>query len=237
MNSIEIGNREYSFDNSDAEQSSFFQRYKEKTESSDIAWRSENHSLRVIYERYYDEESYMKIEAEGPNVGTLESLLEVFEKYSDASEDDTLEISSITSDLPKVFLGHGRSKLWRELKDHLADHHGFEVVAFESGSRAGHTIRDILDEMAIESNIAFLVMTAEDEMADGSFQARPNVIHEAGLFQGKPGFSRGIIVLEEGCSDFSNIHGIQQIRFSKGNIREAFGDIIAAIKREFDAAR
>src|SRR5205807_525889 len=31
--------------------------------------------------------------------------------------------------------------------------------------------------------IAFLIMTAEDEMADGATQARMNVIHEAGLFQ------------------------------------------------------
>jgi predicted nucleotide-binding protein len=41
--------------------------------------------------------------------------------------------------------------------------------------------------------IAFLVMTAEDERADGSVQARMNVIHEAGLFQGCLGFMRAIV--------------------------------------------
>jgi hypothetical protein len=32
---------------------------------------------------------------------------------------------------------------------------------------------------------------------------------------------------------FSNIEGIRQIRFSKGNIRESFGDVLATPRREF----
>jgi hypothetical protein len=39
-------------------------------------------------------------------------------------------------------------------------------------------------------------------------------------------------MLEEGTEEFSNIAGIQQIRFAKGNIREAFGDVLAVLKRE-----
>jgi predicted nucleotide-binding protein len=60
--------------------------------------------------------------------------------------------------------------------------------------------------------LAFLVMTAEDERTDGTKQARANVIHEVGLFQGRLGFERAIILLEEGCSEFSNIVGLTQIR-------------------------
>ena len=86
--------------------------------------------------------------------------------------------------------------------------------------------------MLNESNLAFLIMTGEDEMPDGSLQARQNVIHEIGFFQGKLGFSKAIILLEDGQQEFSNIHGIQQIRFSKGNIKETFGDVLAVIKRE-----
>ena len=41
---------------------------------------------------------------------------------------------------PKIFIGHGGSPQWRDLKDHLRDLHGYEVVAYETGSRAGHTI-------------------------------------------------------------------------------------------------
>jgi predicted nucleotide-binding protein len=132
-----------------------------------------------------------------------------------------------------VFIGHGKNPQWRELKDHLQDKHEYAIEAYEVGARAGHTIRDILDEMLEKSSIAFLVMTAEDEDSSGKMHARENVIHELGLFQGKLGFSRAIALLEETTNEFSNIHGIQQIRFSRGNIKESFGDVVATIKREF----
>jgi len=80
--------------------------------------------------------------------------------------------------------------------------------------------------------IAFLVFTAEDETADGKRQARMNVVHEAGLFQGRLGFSRAIIMLEEGCEEFSNIEGLGQIRFPKGNIRAALHDVELVLERE-----
>ena len=86
--------------------------------------------------------------------------------------------------------------------------------------------------MLEESCMAFLIMTGEDEQADGSLRARDNVIHEVGLFQGKLGFERAIILLEEGCEDFSNIHGITYIPFPKGKINTTFGEIIRVLKRE-----
>ena len=95
-----------------------------------------------------------------------------------------------------MFIGHGRSQIWRELKDHLQDLHGYKVEAYEVGARAGHVVRDILGSMLDSSSFALLVMTAEDEMADGTFQPRMNVVHELGLFQGRLGW-RGIMLLEE----------------------------------------
>ena len=89
--------------------------------------------------------------------------------------------------------------------------------------------------MSAESSIAFLVHTAEDEDKDGTYHARENVIHETGLFQGKLGFKRAIVLLEDGCNEFSNISGIQQLRFAKDNIKESFGDVVSTINREFGA--
>jgi len=80
--------------------------------------------------------------------------------------------------------------------------------------------------------IAFVVMTAEDEAADGKMQARMNVIHESGLFQGRLGFTKAIVLLEDGCEDFSNIHGLGQIRFPKGRIEAPFEEIRQVLERE-----
>jgi hypothetical protein len=137
----------------------------------------------------------------------------------------------------KVFIGHGRNNQWKELKDHLQDLHKFKVVAYEIGPRAGLSIKEVLQRMLDEASIAFLILTGEDMHNDGELHARENVIHELGLFQGRLGFTRAIILLEENVKEFSNIHGLNQIRFAAGKIRESFGDIIATIDREFPDRR
>jgi len=74
-------------------------------------------------------------------------------------------------------------------------------------------------------------------MEDGTVRARQNVIHEIGLFQGRLGFTKAIVLKEEGTEEFSNIHGVQQIRYSRGNIRETFGDVLATLSKEFGKRR
>jgi len=180
------------------------------------------------------EDNLVLVEVEAPNRDRARvlSTFEVFERNRDACAVP----APIAKRKPAVFIGHGRSALWRDLKDHLTDQHGYDVVAFESGARAGHTIRDILHSMMQNSSFALLVMTGEDETATGALRPRQNVVHEAGLFQGKLGFERAIVLLEDGVEEFSNIHGVTQIRFSKGNIRETYGDVLATLRREFPPA-
>lgn len=149
-------------------------------------------------------------------------------------ESAKVPITSNGSEKPVVFIGHGGNMQWRDLKDHLTDKHDYKIESFESGARAGHTIRDILDEMISKSSFALLVMTAEDKMDNEIWRARQNVIHEVGLFQGRLGFSKAIVLLEEGAEEFSNLFGIQQIRFSKNKIKETFGEVLATLKREFN---
>jgi hypothetical protein len=138
----------------------------------------------------------------------------------------------------RIFIGHGRDPSWRDLKDHLQDQHGFTVTAYEIGVRAGYSIQEVLEEMVNEASFALLVHTGEDETgASDALRARQNVVHETGLFQGRLGFRRAIILRERGCEDFSNVVGTGELRFSKGNIREVFGDVLATIYREFGAPR
>jgi len=131
-----------------------------------------------------------------------------------------------------VFIGHGRSHVWRDLKDFVQDRLKLPWDEFNRVPVAGVTNIARLSEMLDAAAIALLVMTAEDERADGSVQARMNVIHEAGLFQGRLGFMRAIVLLEEGCEQFSNIDGLGQIRFPPGNISSAFEEIRRVLERE-----
>ena len=80
--------------------------------------------------------------------------------------------------------------------------------------------------------VAFLVATAEDETAGGLMTARRNAVHKIGLFQRRLGFSHAIILLEEGCEEFSNIHSLGQIRFPRGNIAACFEEVRSVLELE-----
>ena len=111
------------------------------------------------------------------------------------------------------------------LTEFLADRLHLDWDEFNRESAAGIPTPLRLEQLLEDACFAFLVMTGEDEHPDGTKHARENVIHEAGLFQGRLGFKRAIVLLEEGCAEFSNIHGLTHIRFPKGQIQAAFEDI------------
>lgn len=131
-----------------------------------------------------------------------------------------------------VFIGHGRSLIWKNLKDFIQDKLKLPWDEFNRKPVAGITNISRLSQMLDDAAIAFIIMTAEDEQADGKLRARMNVIHEAGLFQGRLGFTKSIILLEEGCEEFSNIEGLGQIRFPEGNIKAAFEEVREVLQRE-----
>lgn len=131
-----------------------------------------------------------------------------------------------------VFIGHGRSTLWRELKDFVVDRLQLPYEEFNRVPVAGVTNIARLSEMLDGAGCALVVLTAEDEQADGSLRARMNVIHEVGLFQGRLGFTKAIVILEDGCEEFSNIQGLGQIRFPRGRISAAFEEIRSVLERE-----
>lgn len=131
-----------------------------------------------------------------------------------------------------VFIGHGRAFAWRDLKDFISDRLKLPYDEFNRIPVAGVTNIARLSEMLESAAVAFVILTAEDEQADGKMHARLNVIHEVGLFQGRLGFTKAIVLIEDGCEQFSNIEGVGQIRFPTGKISAVFEEIRRVLERE-----
>jgi len=144
-------------------------------------------------------------------------------------KEKTISISETKSG--KIFIGHGRSPLWARVQVHLVNDLKMTVETFESESRTSEHIVDVLRNMLKESSAAILVLTAEDEAGD-KMRARQNVVHESGLFQGHLGFEKVFLLLQDGVEEFSNISGLQQIRFSGNNIETTFYELDRALRRE-----
>jgi predicted nucleotide-binding protein len=132
----------------------------------------------------------------------------------------------------RVFIGHGHSNDWKDIREFLKDRCGLEFEEFNRQPAAGKSTKERLEEMLDASGFALIIMTAEDEAKDGTLRARENVVHEAGLFQGRLGFERAIILREEGCEEFSNIEGLVQIPFPKGNVMAVTEKIREVLERE-----
>jgi hypothetical protein len=205
----------------------FFADYRKSSGTAYFWYRHASAGLEVTAQCGWTE-----VSVSAPDRSSIEAMFAIFEAALSTSI--VPEPTSAPKKKPTVFIGHGGSPLWRDLKDHLHEQHRYPVEAYETGSRAGHAVRDVLEEMLNKSSFAILVMTGEDETASGGLRARQNVVHEAGLFQGKIGFNRTIVLVENGVETFSNISGIQQIRFETGQIRSTFGDVLATLQREIE---
>ncbi len=63
-------------------------------------------------------------------------------------------------------------------------------------------------------------------------RARQNVIHEAGLFQGRLGFERVVILKQNNVEELSNLAGLQYIPFDGNQIETAFYELRRKLKKQ-----
>lgn len=166
------------------------------------------------------------------NVGICKAAADISKKAASHLERKSKRSKADSRIGTNVFIGHGQSPVWRDLKDFVQDRLNLPWDEFNRVPVAGVANIARLSEMLDAAAIAFLIMTAEDEQVSGEIFARQNVVHEAGLFQGRLGFAKAIVLLEDGCEEFSNIQGLGQIRFPKGNVGAVFEEIRRVLERE-----
>ena len=200
-------------------------------------------SVRLAIRRIFGEKSEQLLEFEkttylGEKIILLESMLDTV-RY-DWPEDE-ISSSELTEPpappvqparSPCVFIGHGRNLIWARLQIFLEHDLGLRTVNYESESRVGESIVPILKKMLDEATFAVLLLTAEDETSAGEKRARQNVIHEVGLFQGRLGFEKVVLLMQEGIEEFSNVAGLQYISFAGDNINQTFYELRRALERE-----
>jgi len=170
------------------------------------------------------------------SVRQIDSLLKKLKSLNDdelKKETDKISIKSAEKSTGggKIFIGHGRSRLWAVLQLYIKDELSLPTLIFEDESRTSETIINILSQFLDESSFAILIMTAEDETADGKVRARQNVIHEAGLFQGRLGFDKVVILKQDSIEEFSNIAGLQYIPFAGDKIEQTFYELQRKLKK------
>lgn len=133
---------------------------------------------------------------------------------------------------PRIFIGHGRSRLWARVQVFLEHDLGLRTINYEAESRIGESIAPILEQFLDQAAFAVLLLTAEDETTQGMKRARQNVVHEIGLFQGKLGFRKVVLLQQDGIEEFSNVAGLQYLPFEGDKIESAFYELRRVLQRE-----
>lgn len=188
---------------------------------------------RALLGRTYGENT-AEVESWCPRQNTDPSTMTPQEKV--ASRLPQLErfaaLLAVPGGTAKIFIGHGCSAEWLKLSIFLSQTLGLPCDEFNIESSAGLQTAFRIDAMLSSARMAFLVMTADDRHADSTLHARENVIHEVGLFQAKLGPKRAIVLLEDGCSRFSNLDGLTTINFPPGDIIARSEEIRGVLARE-----
>ncbi len=145
----------------------------------------------------------------------------------------SLDSERRTGTLPRgVFIAHGRNPEWLAVQRFVEDRFKVPVYSFESSSWGGHQVTDALSDYLDRCSIAICVLTAEDLTADGLWLARQNVVHEVGLFQGRHGFDRVIVLAEEGCDFVPSSAKRYTIPFPHNEIHRVFYQVDEMIRSQ-----
>jgi predicted nucleotide-binding protein len=133
-----------------------------------------------------------------------------------------------------IFIIHGHDEM-NTLRLHtlLQDHFGLNSVLMMRKPGMSKALLEKFEDAASVCSMAFALITPDDEIANHErsyFQARPNVIFEAGWFVGRLGIPRVCLLLKNGATVQSDIDGISRIHF-RDNVEEK----VLEIHRELEA--
>lgn len=168
----------------------------------------------------------------------LFNKMDGFLKYLEhAGEKETTCTRSVPSVPPAgkyVFLVHGHDEInTLRLKDLLQDHFNLSPIIMKNEPGRSQALLSKFERAASNCVFAFVLITPDDEIKNHGqpfYQARPNVIFEAGWFTGRLGMPKVCLLLKKGSSVHSDIDGISRIHFQE-NVEEK----VLEIQRELRA--
>ena len=148
---------------------------------------------------YFESRTGRKLKVDTTNAEAV--LIEVENgRFTDSTLERVRVLMAIGNFVGRVFVTHGRSALWREVGAFIEKECNPTLETLELATRPGRgrTIIEKLEQESRHCSYAVVVMTGDDETADGETRARENVIHEIGYFQGRYGRSRVCLLHGEG---------------------------------------
>lgn len=142
-------------------------------------------------------------------------------------------IAGASSGVPKVhgdnvFIVHGHDNEPKEAVARLLPLLGLNPIILHEQANKGRTLIQKFREVAADAGFAVVLLTPDDQMADGRKRARQNVILELGFFLGALGPERVVAIVKGDVERPSDFDGVVYLPYDAG--------WKAALATELDAA-
>jgi predicted nucleotide-binding protein len=144
------------------------------------------------------------------------------------------ELTNVARAAPRrVFLAHGPSPEWEKMHTFLAHDGEIFVETFDADDvEQGLESSSSRIAQRIEQ-CGFAVCLLVDDKGDSeATAANQQVLQYAGVFQGRYGFERVALVVEEGCEVLSNVAGLIRLEYPRGDIDRVFWRLEQMLRRE-----
>lgn len=148
----------------------------------------------------------------------LEGIVALLER--DAPESDVHALGMSVTAEKRVFISHGKETAALVKIERFLRGLGLIPVIVKNEASLGRSLDDLVEEQ-MKSCQCSVVLATKDDLLEGTYQPRPNVIHEIGLAQEKLDH-RLIYLKEEGCEFPSNISPKVWENFTQDNLEDAF---------------
>jgi sugar/nucleoside kinase (ribokinase family) len=130
-----------------------------------------------------------------------------------------------------VFVAHGSDPQWRQVEAFLEHECGLPVQTLSTQVQGADLAEELRGHLA-QCGFAVCVLTADAAGPGDLGYADQSVVHQAGLLQGRYGFRRVAILVEQGCQAFSNVAGLIRLDFPNGHIESTFWQLERMLRRE-----
>jgi sugar/nucleoside kinase (ribokinase family) len=130
-----------------------------------------------------------------------------------------------------VFLAHGTDPQWRKVWQFLEEDCHLQVYGAQPGP-SGEGQGEAMARLVALCGFAVCLLTGQDTMRTGHRYPDQSVVHQAGVFQGRVGFGRVALLVEEGVEIFSNVAGLICPPFRRGNVESTFWHLTRMLRRE-----
>lgn len=157
----------------------------------------------------------------------LESIINELESFQ--TEFGTVE-KPVNENL--IFVGRSRSEILTKLIAFLEDELSVKTITYDSESKKDDSVTSVSEKLLNDATFAILVLTTDDETKEDRIKVHRSLVYETGLFQGKLGFKKVLILHQRGIGDLSDFTKAHSIKLIDENIEQTFNEIRQILKNE-----